>query len=196
MHFGIVAETSPLEHRVPLTPYGVEELVAKGHTVTVEKGAGVRAQFSDEDFQRCGAIIAYNSDEAWIRPDMVLRFRAPAEEDVRSTRAPLARWAELRGSSAAFLDGKEHHMDKMLVVAFSTESAAYEGSRALSTLDSDGAIVLYAKAVIAKDAAGRVALPRLRDPRVQRAGLGVSSSFLSPARNRTRSLPFRHRGHR
>jgi uncharacterized membrane protein len=54
-------------------------------------------------------------------------------------------------------------MDKMLVVVFSTESAAYEGSRALSTLDSDGAIVLYAKAVIAKDAAGRVAVRQEAD---------------------------------
>lgn len=47
-------------------------------------------------------------------------------------------------------------MDKMLVVVFPTEGAAYEGSRALSTLDQEGSIVLYATAVIAKDGTGRV----------------------------------------
>lgn len=41
-------------------------------------------------------------------------------------------------------------MDKMLVVAFPTEGAAYEGSRALSVLDQEGSIVFYAAAVIAK----------------------------------------------
>lgn len=54
-------------------------------------------------------------------------------------------------------------MDKMLVVVFPTEGAAYEGSKALSTLDSEGAIVLYAKAVIAKDEAGRVAVRQETD---------------------------------
>jgi uncharacterized membrane protein len=54
-------------------------------------------------------------------------------------------------------------MDKMLVVVFPTESAAYEGSKALSTLDREGSIVLYAAAVIAKDAAGKVAVKQEAD---------------------------------
>ncbi len=54
-------------------------------------------------------------------------------------------------------------MDKMLVVVFPTESAAYEGSKALSALDQEGSIVLYATAVIAKDAAGHVAVKQEAD---------------------------------
>jgi len=54
-------------------------------------------------------------------------------------------------------------MDKMLVVVFSNESAAYEGSKALSALDEEGSIVLYANAVIAKDAAGKVAVKQEAD---------------------------------
>jgi uncharacterized membrane protein len=54
-------------------------------------------------------------------------------------------------------------MDKMLVVVFPTESAAYEGSKALSGLDQEGSIVLYATAVIAKDASGHVAVKREAD---------------------------------
>jgi uncharacterized membrane protein len=54
-------------------------------------------------------------------------------------------------------------MDKMLVVVFPTEGAAYEASKALSSLDREGSIVLYAKAVIAKDQAGRVAVKHATD---------------------------------
>jgi uncharacterized membrane protein len=46
---------------------------------------------------------------------------------------------------------------------FPTEGAAYEGSKALSALDQEGSIVLYATAVIAKDAAGHVAVKRQSD---------------------------------
>ncbi len=41
-------------------------------------------------------------------------------------------------------------MERMLVVVFSAESKAYEGSRALEQLDGEGSIVLYAAAVVAK----------------------------------------------
>jgi len=81
MHFGIVADHHPLEYRVPVTPYGVEELVIHGHEVTIEQGIGVRAQFSDEDYVRRGARIAFSSEEAWLRPDIVLRFRPPSEKE-------------------------------------------------------------------------------------------------------------------
>jgi uncharacterized membrane protein len=54
-------------------------------------------------------------------------------------------------------------MDKMLVVVFPTESAAYEGSKALSALDQEGSIVLYATSVIAKDAAGHVTVKQEAD---------------------------------
>jgi uncharacterized membrane protein len=54
-------------------------------------------------------------------------------------------------------------VDKMLVVVFPTEGAAYEGSKALSTLDQEGSIVLYATAVIAKDSAGHVTVKQEAD---------------------------------
>ena len=86
MHFGIVADDHPHEHRVPLAPYGVEELVSHGHQVTIERGAGNRAQFSDEDYEKKGATIAFGREEAWLRPDMLLRVRPPDVEEVAMMR--------------------------------------------------------------------------------------------------------------
>jgi uncharacterized membrane protein len=45
-------------------------------------------------------------------------------------------------------------MERMLVVVFDNESKAYEGSRALNQLDSEGSIAIYAESVIKKNADG------------------------------------------
>ena len=54
-------------------------------------------------------------------------------------------------------------MDKMLVVVFDSELKAYEGSRTLQELQNEGSINLYAKAVIARDAGGKVTVKEQGD---------------------------------
>jgi len=55
-------------------------------------------------------------------------------------------------------------MDRMLVVVFGTESKAYEGKKALLQLENEGSIVVYAHAVIAKNADGTATLKQSDDP--------------------------------
>jgi uncharacterized membrane protein len=54
-------------------------------------------------------------------------------------------------------------MNKMLVAVFNTESAAHEGLTALKDLDRTADITLYATAVIAKDASGKVSVKEAVD---------------------------------
>ncbi len=54
-------------------------------------------------------------------------------------------------------------MDKMLVVVFDSELKAYEGSKALQDLQREGSIDLYAKAVITRDATGKVVVKQEDD---------------------------------
>jgi uncharacterized membrane protein/sporulation protein YlmC with PRC-barrel domain len=54
-------------------------------------------------------------------------------------------------------------IDMMLVVVFDSEIKAYEGSRALQELQNEGSINLYAKAVIARDAGGKVEVKQAGD---------------------------------
>ena len=49
-------------------------------------------------------------------------------------------------------------MNKILIAVFDSEKAAYEGLSALKNLHTDGDITLYASSVVAKDAAGEVAV--------------------------------------
>ena len=46
------------ENRVAATPAGVFELVRRGHTVVVERGAGVGSRISDEQYIDAGAVMA------------------------------------------------------------------------------------------------------------------------------------------
>ncbi|HUO94762.1 MAG TPA: DUF1269 domain-containing protein [Steroidobacteraceae bacterium] len=52
-------------------------------------------------------------------------------------------------------------MDKMLAVVFDSETAAYEGAKALTALDAEGSISIYAQAVIKKNVDGTVSTKRV-----------------------------------
>jgi uncharacterized membrane protein len=73
---------------------------------------------------------------------------------------PIQRWPEY--SRGSLLERKSK-MDKMLVVVFDSELKAYEGSRTLQELQNEGSINLYAKAVIARDASGKVTIKQEGD---------------------------------
>jgi uncharacterized membrane protein/sporulation protein YlmC with PRC-barrel domain len=62
-----------------------------------------------------------------------------------------------------FKSKRRNMMDKMLVVVFDSELKAYEGSRALQELQYEGSINLYSKAVIARDANGKVTVKQQGD---------------------------------
>lgn len=54
-------------------------------------------------------------------------------------------------------------MDKIIVATFDEEVKAYEGARALASLDEEGSIALFSSAVIAKDAEGKVTVKQAAD---------------------------------
>ena len=55
-------------------------------------------------------------------------------------------------------------MDRMLVVVFDTESKAYEGKKALMQLEGEGSIVVYAYAVVGRNADGTTVVRQSDDP--------------------------------
>ena len=77
MEFGIPKEVRDLESRVSLTPAGVSSLVRRGHTVYVEKSAGVAAGFNDETYRHSGANVVYSAAEVYGRSDVVIKVTRP-----------------------------------------------------------------------------------------------------------------------
>ena len=68
-----------VEFRVPLTPQSVEVLVACGHNVFVQKGAGKDANYSDRAYAEAGAVICPDAAEIF-QCDIVLKM-APFTSD-------------------------------------------------------------------------------------------------------------------
>lgn len=77
---GIPAEDSAEETRVPLTPQGVEVFVAQGHKVTVQHGAGLAAQFSDDSYAAAGAELTDSADRIFAA-DIILKVSPPSEDE-------------------------------------------------------------------------------------------------------------------
>ena len=68
--------------------------------------------------------------------------------------------------------------DKMIVVIFDNEKKAYKGVKALKDLDAEGSITLYASAVIAKDAGGKVTVKQAADQGPLGTGVGLITGSL------------------
>ena len=77
MIVGILKEIKTQEHRVSMTPAGVEVMIQNGHTVLVEKGAGIDSGFSDADYLAAGAELIDTPKEIYARSKMVMHVKEP-----------------------------------------------------------------------------------------------------------------------
>ncbi|GAB4120775.1 MAG: Re/Si-specific NAD(P)(+) transhydrogenase subunit alpha [Sideroxydans sp.] len=76
MRIGIPAETCAGETRVAATPETVKKLLASGHQITVQSGAGVGASIPDAEYEAAGARMG-TAAEVFGQSDIVLKVRAP-----------------------------------------------------------------------------------------------------------------------
>lgn len=77
MIVGIPTEVKDRESRISMTPGGVHELVAHGHRVLVEAGAGEGSGFSDDAFTAAGAELCQTHASIFERADMLLKVKEP-----------------------------------------------------------------------------------------------------------------------
>lgn len=77
MIIGILKEIKPQENRVCMTPSGVDLLKSNGHTVYVEKNAGVGSGFEDAQYIDAGASILDTPKEVYDISDMVMHVKEP-----------------------------------------------------------------------------------------------------------------------
>ena len=77
MIVGILKEIKVEENRVSMTPAGVEVMVSHGHTLLVEKSAGVGSGFNDEAYLKAGAAIVDSASEVYLRAQMVMHVKEP-----------------------------------------------------------------------------------------------------------------------
>jgi len=76
MIVGVPKEIKNEEYRVAVTPNGVKEFVRAGHTVFVEKGAGVGSGFDDTAYKAAGATLA-KVEDVFAKSDMIVKVKEP-----------------------------------------------------------------------------------------------------------------------
>lgn len=80
MRIGIPTEVKNHEYRVAMTPAGAHHLVAGGHDVLVQAGAGMGSHIPDEEYAEVGAQIVETAAEAWD-VDLVCKVKEPVAEE-------------------------------------------------------------------------------------------------------------------
>lgn len=81
MLIGVPKEIKKQEHRVGMIPSSVREMVAHGHQVMVETGAGAGIGFDDAAYVTAGAKIIATPAEIFAKADMIIKVKEPQPEE-------------------------------------------------------------------------------------------------------------------
>ena len=81
MIIGIPKEIKQQENRVSLLPSAAYQLTKRGHTVLVQKSAGVGTGYPDSDYAAAGAEIVETAPELFQRADMIVKVKEPLAEE-------------------------------------------------------------------------------------------------------------------
>ncbi len=79
MKIGIPKEIHPGEMRVATTPEAAEQIMKLGFSVSIQSGAGLGANISDEAYKEVGVEIVKNAKTLWKQSDIVMKVRAPEQ---------------------------------------------------------------------------------------------------------------------
>ncbi|MGZ4967539.1 MAG: alanine dehydrogenase [Chthoniobacterales bacterium] len=86
MIIGVPKEIKAQEHRVGLIPSTASTLTRRGHTVLVQKSAGVGSGFPDEDYIAAGAQIIDTARKVFAQADMIVKVKEPLKAEYRLLR--------------------------------------------------------------------------------------------------------------
>jgi alanine dehydrogenase len=81
LFIGIPKELTLQENRVGLVPSSVATLIANGHRVVMETGAGEKSHFSDHDYAEVGAEIAYSQEQVY-KAHVILKVAPPTLDEI------------------------------------------------------------------------------------------------------------------
>ena len=77
MRISVPTEVKNNEYRVALTPAGVHDLVAAGHEVIVQRGAGEGSAMPDSEYEAAGAVLLDDAADVWARAELLLKVKEP-----------------------------------------------------------------------------------------------------------------------
>lgn len=118
MKIGIPKEKNNIESRVGMTPAGVGQLVLDGNEVYVQKGAGIGAGISDEEYISSGAIMVDTNEEIYEKAKLIIKVERPVREEIKCIKP--------HHILCAYLHLAAHKEDTVELVATGATCVAFE----------------------------------------------------------------------
>jgi len=81
MIIGVPKEIKDSEYRVGMVPSGVVALTPLGHTVLVEKDAGIAAGYPDEEYIKADAKLISDPNYLWNEAELIVKVKEPQPEE-------------------------------------------------------------------------------------------------------------------
>ena len=81
MKIAVPKEIKVMEGRVAITPQGLKTLVENGHTVYIEKNAGIISGIQDDEYIAAGAIVLDSAADIWDAGEMILKVKELVEPE-------------------------------------------------------------------------------------------------------------------
>ena len=144
MRIGVPLETRPGETRVAATPDTVKKLIGQGHTVVIQKDAGLHASQPDSAYEAVGATIGSAADA--FGAELVLKVRSPEVSELKQIKAG----SVLLGMLDPFDNDNITAMAAQGVTAFSLEAAPRTTrAQSMDVLSSQANIAGYKAVLVA-----------------------------------------------
>ena len=147
LFIGIPKENSFQEKRVCLTPDAVSALVANGHRVLVESGAGLGASFSDHLYSEAGASLTKDTAKVYACP-IILKVAPPTLDEIKllNPQTLLISALQLKTQNKTYFEALAAKRVTALAFEFiKDDDGAYPAVKALSEIAGTASVLIAAE---------------------------------------------------
>jgi alanine dehydrogenase len=153
LFIGIPKETHFQEKRICLTPDAVAAIVANGHRILVEKGAGNEAGFSDIDYNEAGAEMTKDTKKVFGCP-IILKVEPPtlSEIELINSKTVLISALQLKTCDKEYFEALAKKKITALAFEFiKDEDHSYPAVKALSEIAGTASVLIAAELMVNAD---------------------------------------------
>lgn len=156
LFIGIPKESQYQERRICLTPDAVGALVAQGHRVLLETGAGEEANFTDLDYTQAGATITRDTKKVFGCP-IILKVEPPtlAEIEMINPQSILISALQIKMQRKIYFENLANK--RITAIAFEyirDDEGKYPAVRALSEIAGTSSVLIAAEIMAAREGNG------------------------------------------
>lgn len=152
LFIGLPKETSYQERRICLTPDAVSSLVAHGHRVLLESGAGLTASYSDKEYSDAGADITHDTKKVFGCP-IILKVEPPTVHEIEMMKHEtlLISALQLKTQKKEYFQALESRRITALAFEFIKDSdGSYPAVKSLSEIAGTASILIAAELMISQ----------------------------------------------